>query len=79
MAEVTLKDLLDEKKGKRVSDLSFEECLKLLEELVQSVETGQLPLDKAMLSYEKGVELVNQLRTLISGAEEKLKILQQKE
>ncbi len=77
MAEgISLKDLLDEKKGKNVTTLSFEQGLKLLDELVSSVESGTLPLDKAVLSYEKGVQLVNHLRGLLGGAEEKLKVLQ---
>ena len=73
---IALKDLFNGKKEIDLSTLSFEQSLKLLEELVASVESGSLPLDKAILSYEKGVQLVNQMRTLLSGAEEKLKVLQ---
>jgi exodeoxyribonuclease VII small subunit len=56
--------------------LSFEEGIKLLERLVQSVEAGALPLEKAVTSYEKGVRLVQHLRSQLSGAEQKLKVLQ---
>ena len=73
---MSLKNLLDENGEKNIGRLSFESGLKLLEELVASVESGSLPLDKAVLSYEKGVALVSHLRSLLSGAEEKLKILQ---
>jgi exodeoxyribonuclease VII small subunit len=72
---ITLKDFLEEDIEKRLPDLSFEQGLKLLEELVASVESGSLPLDKAVLSYEKGVGLVNHLRGLLAGAEQKLKVL----
>lgn len=58
-----------------LSKLSFEDGLALLEELVGKVESGSLSLDNAMLSYEKGSKLIDQLRGLLSGAEEKLKIL----
>lgn len=73
---VTLKDFLDGKKEKALAGLSFEQAIKLLEELVSGVESGTLPLDKAILSYEKGVNLVTHLRSLLAGAEEKLKVLQ---
>lgn len=78
MEKKTLKlsDLLDSGDGaKRISELSFEGGLKLLEELVESVEAGTLSLDKSIVSYEKGAALISHLRNLLSGAEEKLKIL----
>ena len=74
---VSLKDLLAaEDPTPLLSELSFEDGLKLLEELVQKVEAGSLPLDTAIRSYEKGVGLVERLRTLLSSAEEKLQVLQ---
>lgn len=60
----------------RLAELKFESGLKLLEELVAKVESGSLPLDAAVSSYEKGAQLVAHLRSLLSGAEEKLKLLQ---
>lgn len=74
---VTLDQLLAEEHSEKfVKELSFEQGLKLLEELVARVESGQLALDKAITSYEKGALVITQLRALLSGAEEKLKILQ---
>jgi len=70
--DILEKDGLDEK----LADLSFEDGLRLLDELVQKVETGSLALDKAIVSYERGVALIEKLRGLLSGAEEKLKVLQ---
>lgn len=75
---VTLEGLLSgEVSPQQVETLSFEQALKLLEEVVVSVESGNLPLDRAIGSYEKGSLLVKQLRTLLSGAEEKLRVLNQ--
>jgi len=73
---ITLKELLEENGEKKLEQVGFEQGLKLLEELVSSVESGALPLEKAVVSYEKGVQLVEYLRGLLSGAEEKLKVLQ---
>jgi|GEM_PF-1429805 len=72
----SLKEFLEEEGEKSLSGISFEEGLKLLEELVAGVESGSLPLDKAILSYEKGVALIAHLRALLSGAEQKLRVLQ---
>ena len=74
--KITLEDLLkgDTAEGK-IKELSFEEGLKLLEELVSSVEDGTLSLEKSISSYERGVQLVGRLREVLSGAEEKLRML----
>lgn len=52
-------------------DMTFEEALTQLEQLVRSLENGQLPLEDALQSFEKGV----QLKTI---CEEKLKNAQLK-
>ncbi len=36
---------------------SFEEALKKLEEIVTSLETGQLPLDESLKMFEEGIRL----------------------
>ncbi|MEZ4754937.1 MAG: exodeoxyribonuclease VII small subunit [Bdellovibrionota bacterium] len=76
MAKLTLKALLTaDDIDKQVKTLSFENGMELLEELVEKVETGSLALDQAILSYEKGVLLVEALRTQLEGAEAKLEKL----
>lgn len=73
---VTLDGLLKGEVGvKEVATLKFERALGLLEEVVASVESGALPLDQAIGSYEQGTLLVQHLRKLLSGAEEKLRML----
>jgi exodeoxyribonuclease VII small subunit len=75
--QVTLKELFtSENVSELLSGVPFETGLKLLEELVTKVETGSLPLDASIASYEKGVALIEQLRAQLSGAEEKLRLLQ---
>lgn len=75
--EVSIQELLDGKNGDAlIAKVGFEQGLKLLEELVARVESGALPLDKAIAAYERGVALVERLKTHLGGAEEKLKILQ---
>lgn len=74
---LTVDDLLgDQDCSEQVESLTFEVGLELLEALVSQVEAGELPLEKSLLAYERGVNLLNHLRTLLSGAEEKLEKLQ---
>ncbi|MCB0336559.1 MAG: exodeoxyribonuclease VII small subunit [Bdellovibrionales bacterium] len=74
---ITLKDLLAaEDVQEKVADLPFEQGLALLEELVEKVESGSLPLDSAISAYERGVNVLNHLRALLEGAEKKLEQLQ---
>ncbi len=77
MKVVTLKDLLAAKEGDLdLSEIRFEDGIKLLEELVQKVESGNLALEQGIVAYEQGVKLIISLRALLSGAEERLRILQ---
>lgn len=73
---ISLNDLLSDKQSKKISEISFEHGLKLLEQLVAKVESGTLSLDQSLLAYERGAQLMQQLRALLAGAEEKLKVLQ---
>lgn len=75
-AELTLQEFLTEGGEKRIKGVSFEHGLHLMEQLVQSVESGTLPLEDSIRSYERGAELLKHLRGLLAGAEEKIKILQ---
>jgi exodeoxyribonuclease VII small subunit len=74
--EITLEDVMQGKVGPaEIGAFRFEEALTLLEGVVAAVESGNLPLDQAIGSYERGTQLVQQLRSLLSGAEEKLRML----
>lgn len=73
---ISLEDVMEGRvSSDRVAELRFEEALALLEGIVAAVESGDLPLDQAIGSYEKGTQLVQHLRSLLAGAEEKLRVL----
>jgi exodeoxyribonuclease VII small subunit len=73
---VTIDDVMQGRiAAEDISKLSFEQALGLLEGVVTAVESGSLPLDQAIGSYERGTELVQHLRGLLAGAEEKLRML----
>lgn len=48
---------------------SFEESMSRLEDVVSSLETGDLPLDAALERYEEGVGLVRTCRGALETAE----------
>ncbi len=54
---------------------NFEHSLKRLEEIVEALEQGNTPLDKAMKMYEEGVQLSKECLDVLSQAEITLKRL----
>lgn len=48
---------MTEKKKDEISNLSFEEALAQLENIVRELESGQIKLDDAVSAYEKAVAL----------------------
>jgi len=57
------------------SSSNFEQSLQKLETLVKNLESGSLPLEEALTSFQEGVGLVKQCQTLLSQAEQKVEIL----
>ncbi len=56
-------------------DKSFEESLNELEALVRELESGDLPLEKALEKFEQGVKLSEACRKKLEEAERKVEIL----
>ena len=53
----------------------FEECLDRLEKIVNELEKGDLPLEKALALFEEGVQLSGSCRKELEEAEGKVEIL----
>ena len=53
----------------------FEEALAELEKLVERLERGDLPLDEALRTFERGVELTRHCQTSLKSAQQKVEIL----
>lgn len=58
---------------------SFEQGLKELEGIVKDLEQGELPLEKSLELFEKGVKLSEACRKQLQEAETKVEILVRKE
>ena len=54
---------------------SFEEALERLDDIVEKLEDGELPLDDAIARFEEGLALLKQCRARLEGAELRVKEL----
>lgn len=53
----------------------FESKLARLEEIVRSMESGQLPLDESLKLFEEGVKISRDCQSELDAAEQKVEIL----
>lgn len=58
------------------SAISFETALLELENVVQSLENGGLPLEASLRSYERGVQLLKHCQDMLGQAEQKIHLLE---
>lgn len=58
-----------------MSKESFEKALKRLEEIVNKLESGDLPLDESLKIFEEGVKLSRFCAKKLDEAERKVEVL----
>ena len=56
-------------------EFDLEKSLEELEALVAELESGDLPLDKAMKKFEEGIKLTRGCQAALKDAEQKVEIL----
>ena len=61
--------------AKKQADFNFEGALEQLEELVASMEDGELSLEDSLKAFEKGIKLTRECQTALKNAEQKVQIL----
>ena len=64
-----------EGRGGRKKQESFEDALKRLEEIVQKMESGDLPLEDSLGLFEEGVRLTRVCSQRLDEAEKKIEVL----
>lgn len=69
----------DETPGDGASPARFEEALGELEQLVESLEKGDLSLEESLAQFERGVALARECRDALASAERKVQILLERE
>ena len=63
---------------KEAPKLDFETAMRDLEELVERLEQGDLPLEESLTAFERGVMLTRSCQTALKEAEQKVEILLKK-
>lgn len=59
-------------------NLSFEQAIKRLEQVVREMETGDLPLDQSLALFQEGVMLAQRCGLLLDSAEARIEKLLEK-
>lgn len=57
---------------KAIESMTFEQALAELESVVNSLESGSIPLEESIKLYERGAKLKAHCETKLSAAEEKV-------
>ena len=57
------------------ASIDLEKSLASLEAIVEELESGELPLEKAMQKFEEGVKLTRSCQSALRDAEQKVEIL----
>jgi exodeoxyribonuclease VII small subunit len=58
-----------------MSDIAFEEALRRLEQVVQALEAGDLPLEESLKAYEDGVAMARRCAAYLEAAEKRIEVL----
>lgn len=69
---------MSEKKTEK-KELTFEQALARLEEIVRALESGNVPLEDLIKLYDEGTALVKHCTEKLNAAEEKVRLLQIKD
>ncbi|MEY4870924.1 MAG: hypothetical protein RLZZ563_254 [Pseudomonadota bacterium] len=64
---------------KPVSDLSFEEAMAALEQVVNQLERGDVALEASIALYERGAALKKHCADKLKAAEEKVELIRAQE
>ena len=54
---------------------SFEDAMGELEQIIEELEGGELPLEESLTKYEKGMAALKLCRDILDKAEKKIEIL----
>lgn len=71
---------LSKKSSRKKSDtpIDFEKSLHRLNQLVETMESGNISLEASLKHFEEGISLIRQCQAALTQAEQKVKILTEK-
>jgi exodeoxyribonuclease VII small subunit len=58
--------------GGKIADMSFEDALKALEQVVARLESGEVPLDESISLYERGEDLRKHCQARLDAAQARI-------
>jgi exodeoxyribonuclease VII small subunit len=58
---------------------SFEETLAILEQLVETMEQGDISLEESMAAFEKGIGLTRRAQQALAEAEQQVQLLMEQD
>lgn len=65
--------------GKAVADMTFEEAMHALEDVVRQLESGEVDLEQSIALYERGAALKSHCEAKLKKAEEKVELITRNE
>lgn len=65
-----------EKVETAIGELKFEAALAELEQIVQNMEGGRLPLEESLAAYRRGSQLLQHCQQQLSDAEHQIQVLE---
>ncbi len=65
--------------GNMAKELKFEEMMKKLEQIVDELESGNMPLEDSLKKYEEGVKLIQACRKRLDETKRKVEVLIKKD
>ena len=68
-----------QKEKSDISELSFEESIKSLTEIVGRIEQGEIPLQDSLKQYERGMALIKHCRGILQRAEKRIEKISKEE
>ncbi|MFA5293849.1 MAG: exodeoxyribonuclease VII small subunit [Phycisphaerae bacterium] len=64
--------MAEKKENNDINNLSFEQAIKKLTDIVSKIEDGQISLEQSLTQYEQGMELIKHCRGILQKAEKKI-------
>jgi exodeoxyribonuclease VII small subunit len=58
--------------GSAAEELTYEQAMDRLEEIVEQIESGELGLEESMRAYEEGQGLIARCRAVLAQAEQRI-------
>ncbi len=71
--------MADKRQENDIGELSFEEAITGLTDIVGKIEQGQIPLQDSLEQYERGMALIKHCRTILQKAEQRIEKITKEE